>query len=77
MEKRGGIKEGHNALIITLSEDQSFVKIFDNKDKLVRHSQTRGASEIQHIAHPGEYRVETDGIIKKLSSKLIEIKGPI
>ena len=77
MEKRGGIKEGHNALIITLLGDQSFVKIFDDKDKLVRHSQTRGASEIQHIAESGEYRVETDGTIKKISSKLIEIEGPI
>lgn len=77
MEKRGVIKEGHNTIIITLSGDQSFIKIFDNNDKLVRHSQTREASEIQHIADSGEYRVETDGIIKKLSSKLIEIEGPI
>ena len=77
MEKRGRIKEGHNTIIITLSGDQSFVKIFDDKDRLVRHSQTKVASEIQHIADSGEYRVETDGIIKKLSSKLIEIEGPI
>ena len=77
MEKSSRIKEGHNTLIITLSGDQSFVKIFDDNDKLVRHSQTREASEIQHIAESGEYRVETDGIIKKLSSKLIEIEGPI
>ena len=77
MEKRGVIKEGHNTIIITLSGDQSFVKIFDDNDKLVRHSQTREASEIQHIAESGGYRVETDGIIKKLSSKLIKIEGPI
>ena len=77
MEKRGVIKEGHNTIIIALSGDQSFVKIFDDNDKLVRHSQTREASEIQHIAESGEYRVETDGIIKKLSSKLIKIEGPI
>ncbi len=77
MEKRGVIKEGHNTIIITLSGDQSFIKIFDDNDKLVRHSQTRGASEIQHIAESGKYRVETDGIIKKLSSRLIKIEGPI
>lgn len=77
MEKRGKIKEGHNTLIITLSGDQSFVKIFDDKDELVRHSQTRGASEIEHIADPGEYRVETDGTVEKISSKFIEIEEPI
>lgn len=77
MKKMGKIKEGHNTLIITLSGDQSFVMVFNDKDKLVRHSQTKGAFEIQHIANPGEYRVETDGTIKKTSSKLIEIEDPI
>lgn len=77
MEKRGKIKKGHNTLIITLSGDQSFVKIFDDKNELVRDSQTRGAVEMRHIADPGEYRIETDGTIKKISSKLIEIPDPV
>lgn len=77
MEKMGKIKEGHNTLIITLSGDQSFVKIFDDKDELVRHSQTRETAEMQHISNPGVYRLETDGTIKKISSKLFEIEGPV
>ena len=68
------IEEGHNFLMISLSGDQSFVKIFDASDKLIRHSRTPGATKIQHRAAPGEYKVETDGTINQLRSAHIDLK---
>ncbi len=68
------IKEGHNCLIISLPGDQSFVKIFDVRDKLIRHSRTPGASKIRQRVDPGEYKVETDGTINQLRSAHIDLK---
>ncbi len=75
MEKIGKVKEGQNCLIVSLSGDQSYVMIFNENNELIRHSQTKGATEIQHVVNPGEYRVETDGKIKRLSYKLIKFEA--
>ena len=74
MEKMGKVKEEHNCLIVSLSGDQSFVKIFNANGELIRYSQTKGVAEIQQIVVPGEYKVETDGTVKGLSSVNIELE---
>jgi len=71
MEKKGKIKEGHNWLIVSLSDDHSYVRIFNENDELIRLS--KGETEIHHIADPGEYKVVTDGKIKNISSKFFEL----
>ena len=72
MEKTGNFKEGHNCLIVSLSGDQTFVKIFNSEGKILRHSRTKGETKIQQMAVQGTYKVETDGTIKLLSSTKIE-----
>lgn len=77
MEKIGNIKEGQNCLVVSLSGDQSYVKIFDSDGKLIRDSLNPGTMEIRHMATPGEYRIETDGTIKRISSvKLVLEEDP-
>ncbi len=73
MKKTGTIKKGHNCLTISLNGEQRFVKIFNSKGELLRHNQTTGAPEIQHMAAPGKYEVETDGRISTIISTKIEL----
>ena len=75
MNRTGTVKKGHNCLAVSLSGDQSFVKIFDAGGELIRHSQTKGATEIRHMVDPGRYRVETDGKITQLRSMQIELEA--
>jgi hypothetical protein len=75
MEKRGTIKDGHNCLSIVMAGDQSYVKIFDAKGELLREDQMQGATEIQHLAEPGRYKVESDGTIQSIRSALVELKS--
>ena len=66
-------KKGHNWLTISLSGDQRYVKIFNTSGELIRHSQTKGKTEIIQMVEPGEYMVETDGTIKELRSMYIDV----
>lgn len=75
MEQISKVESGHNYLIVSLSGDQSFVKIFDASGELIRYSQTKGATEIQQMAPPGEYRVETDGTTNQLRSVHIDLEA--
>lgn len=73
MQKIGKIKEGQDCLVVSLDGEQSYVKIFNAGGELMRHSMNKGATELRQRAVPGEYKVETDGNIKKLSSIKMEI----
>ena len=68
MNKTGIVKKEHNCLVVSLSGTQTYVKVFEASGRLIRHSRTQGATEIQQIVPPGKYRIETDGMIKSCSS---------
>jgi len=73
MEKLGKIKDGDNCLSIYISGDQSYVKIYDAGGGLLRHTETKGAITIFHRASPGEYKIETDGTIKRVASSILKL----
>jgi hypothetical protein len=75
MQKRGTIKDGDNCLTISLAGDQTYVKIFDSGGTLLREDYAKGASEVQHLAEPGRYKVESDGTIQSLHSARVELKS--
>lgn len=75
MEMKFKVKEKHNYVVINMSGDQSFVKIFDSSGNLIRHSQTKKAERIEQMIGPGEYSVETDGTVKKIKSAYIDLKA--
>jgi hypothetical protein len=74
MEKGVTIKERHNCLSVSVAGDQSYVKIFDADDQLLRQIQGSGATDVQHLAAPGKYKVESDGTI--LSARSIHLEVP-
>jgi hypothetical protein len=74
MQKSYMMKKENHYLTVSLKGDQSYVKIYDNCGELIRHSQTKGAPEIQQIVKPGKYLIDTDGTIQEITSKKLEIK---
>lgn len=68
MEKSAKINANENCLLITLSGDQTYVKIFSSHGELLRHSTSSKTTKIEHTGEPGDYKIETDGKIKKIES---------
>ena len=67
MKKKGDIQDGHNVMVISLSGNQDFVKIFDDSGRLVRDSHT-SSKEVRHVAKQGQYMVVANGQIKAITN---------
>lgn len=75
MEKKIWVKPGHNCLIVSLSGEQTYEKIFDANGKLICHSRSRGETELREIVQPGQYVVEADGEVTKIRSEFIDLEA--
>jgi hypothetical protein len=74
MQRKIMVKKSDNGLFVSLKGERSYVKIFDAESgQLLRHSMSPEATDIQHVAQPGEYLVETDGTISALRSVHIDL----
>lgn len=71
MKKSIHIQEDTPGFAVRLKSNPTYVKVYSEKRKLLRHSKAVGTL-YQFIGQPGRYIVETDGQIIKLEGKELE-----
>ena len=74
MQRTIMVKKSDNGLFVSVKGERSYVKIFDAESgELIRHSESPEVTNIEHVAKPGKYLVETDGTISALRSVHIDL----
>lgn len=76
MKKLAKIQDSDNGLRINLEGGATFVKIFNNKGKLIRHSRFSNKQQVIFYEAPAEYFVESDGKIGEIESENFGDRDP-
>ncbi len=78
MRQSQKVEAGENLLVVSLSGDQRFVKVFGAGGALISHTRTRGVTRMKRLVRSGVYTVEADGEIVSLDSGHLDLsKNPL